>query len=110
MELKNGSNLSDDDISALIAEGISANSTAFLEETETGEKPKGVGNPTEVALLLWLNSQGRNYLKLRENARVLDQLTFSTEAQVHGYACRITINRKENTLYKRCSRNCSGQM
>jgi len=77
--IKNGSNLSDDDISALIAEGISANSTAFLEETETGEKPKGVGNPTEVALLLWLNSQGRNYLKLRENARVLDQLTFSTE-------------------------------
>ena len=77
--IKNGSNLSDDDISALIAEGISANSTAFLEETETGEKPKGVGNPTEVALLLWLNSQGRNYLQLRENARVLDQLTFSTE-------------------------------
>ncbi len=32
-----------------------------------------------MALLLWLNSQGRNYLKLRENARVLDQLTFSTE-------------------------------
>ena len=63
----------------MIAEGISANSTAFLEETETGEKPKGVGNPTEVALLLWLNSQGRNYLKLRENARVRDQLTFSTE-------------------------------
>ena len=49
--IKNGSNLSDDDISALIAEGISANSTAFLEETETGEKPKGVGNPTEVAIM-----------------------------------------------------------
>ncbi len=71
--------LSDDDISKLITEGISANSTAFLEETDTGEKPKGVGNPTEVALLLWLNSQGRNYLKLRENAQILNQLTFSTE-------------------------------
>ena len=66
-------------ISRLIAEGISANSTAFLEETGEGEKPKGVGNPTEVALLLWLNSQKRNYLELREGARVLDQLTFSTE-------------------------------
>ena len=34
-------------------EGISANSTAFLEEEATpAEKPKGVGNPTEVALLL----------------------------------------------------------
>lgn len=77
--LKDGGKLADDDISRLIAEGISANSTAFLEETEEGEKPKGVGNPTEVALLLWLNSQKRNYLELREGARVLDQLTFSTE-------------------------------
>ena len=71
--------LGDDDVSRLIAEGISANSTAFLEETAPGEKPKGVGNPTEVALLLWLDSQGRNYLQLREQAEVVNQLTFSTE-------------------------------
>jgi Ca2+-transporting ATPase len=77
--LKDGGKLADDDISKLIAEGISANSTAFLEETGEGEKPKGVGNPTEVALLLWLNGQNRNYLELRERAQVLDQLTFSTE-------------------------------
>lgn len=77
--LKDGGKLADDDISRLIAEGISANSTAFLEETGEGEKPKGVGNPTEVALLLWLNSQKCNYLELREGAQVLDQLTFSTE-------------------------------
>lgn len=77
--IKNGSVLADDDISGLIAEGISANSTAFLEETNSSEKPKGVGNPTEVALLLWLNSHERNYLELREKAHILDQLTFSTE-------------------------------
>ena len=77
--LKDRSTLSGDDVSTLIAEGISANSTAFLEETGEGEKPKGVGNPTEVALLLWLNGQGQNYLQLRERARVVDQLTFSTE-------------------------------
>lgn len=77
--LKDGGKLADDDISKLIAEGISANSTAFLEETGEREKPKGVGNPTEVALLLWLNGQNRNYLELRERAQVLDQLTFSTE-------------------------------
>ncbi len=77
--LKDGGKLADDDISKLIAEGISANSTAFLEETGEGEKLKGVGNPTEVALLLWLNGQNRNYLELRERAQVLDQLTFSTE-------------------------------
>ncbi len=77
--LKNRGDLGEDDISHLVAEGISTNSTAFLEETAPGEKPKGVGNPTEVALLLWLNKQGQNYLPMRENAPVLDQLTFSTE-------------------------------
>lgn len=77
--LKNNGDLEDDDLSKLVMEGISANSTAFLEQEKNGEKPKGVGNPTEVALLLWLNSQGRNYLILREDAKVIDQLTFSTE-------------------------------
>lgn len=77
--LKNKADLVGDDISGLIAEGISVNSTAFLEEINPGEKPKGVGNPTEVALLLWLNSQQINYLELREKAHIIDQLTFSTE-------------------------------
>lgn len=77
--LKEGGVLAGDDISKLVVEGISANSTAFLEETGEGEKPKGVGNPTEVALLLWLNAQDKNYLEFREQANVLDQLTFSTE-------------------------------
>ena len=77
--LKNNGQLGNDDLSKLVMEGISANSTAFLEEEVTGEKPKGVGNPTEVALLLWLNSQGCDYLALREKATVIDQLTFSTE-------------------------------
>ncbi|TCO89122.1 Ca2+-transporting ATPase [Bacteroides heparinolyticus] len=77
--LKNGSELGNDDLSRLVMEGISVNSTAFLEEGASGEKPKGVGNPTEVALLLWLNEQGKDYLALREQATVIDQLTFSTE-------------------------------
>lgn len=65
----------------LIAEGIATNSTAFLEEKEKGEneKPSGVGNPTEIALLLWLNAQGKNYMPLREQAKIVNQLTFSTE-------------------------------
>ena len=65
--------------SDLIAEGIAANSTAFLEEKEGEASPAGVGNPTEVALLLWLDQQGKDYLQLREQATVIDQLTFSTE-------------------------------
>ncbi len=63
----------------LIAEGIATNSTAFLEEKEGEGKPSGVGNPTEVALLLWLNEQGMDYISLRNQAKTVNQLTFSTE-------------------------------
>lgn len=69
--------LGEDELSNLIKEGISTNSTAFLDFSE--EKVKTLGNPTEAALLLWLNGQHQNYLELRENATILDQLTFSTE-------------------------------
>ena len=77
--LEKGEVLGDNDISKLIVEGISANSTAFLEEVSPQTKLKGVGNPTEVALLLWLHAKGYEYLTLRENVTVIDQLTFSTE-------------------------------
>ena len=69
--------LGDDELSNLIKEGISVNSTAYLDFSE--DKVKTLGNPTEAALLLWLNSQNQNYLTLREEAPVLAQLTFSTE-------------------------------
>ena len=61
----------------VIAEDIAANSTAFLEEKDG--KPNGVGNPTEIALLLWLNGKGKDYMSLREAAKVVNLLTFSTE-------------------------------
>lgn len=77
--LKDGSDLTEDMTSQLIVEGISANSTAFLEEESPNTRLKGVGNPTEVALLLWLHANGYEYLTLRENATIVDQLTFSTE-------------------------------
>lgn len=71
--------LGDNELSKLIIEDISINSTAFLEELDNGGKFKGVGNPTEVALLLWLNQKGYNYLSYREDADIVNQLTFSTE-------------------------------
>ena len=77
--LKEAKVLGDDFTSKLVSEGISVNSTAFLEDFEEQGKLKGVGNPTEVALLLWLNSLGRDYLAIREKSKVIDQLTFSTE-------------------------------
>ena len=63
----------------VLPEAISVNSTAFLEIKDESEKPYGVGNPTEIALLLWLNGKGVNYLPIRESVKVIDQLTFSTE-------------------------------
>nr|WP_262497729.1 calcium-translocating P-type ATPase, PMCA-type [Parabacteroides provencensis] len=73
-----GQKLEDNEISNLIKEGISVNSTAYLDFSDN-DKVKTLGNPTEAALLLWLNSQQQNYLDLRENAAVIEQLTFSTE-------------------------------
>ena len=69
--------LGDDETSALVKEGIAVNSTANLniEENEV----KTIGNPTEAALLLWLNGNGVDYQPLRNGAEVVSQLTFSTE-------------------------------
>ncbi len=64
-------------ITNLIKEGISVNSTAYLDNSDTS-KIKVLGNPTEGALLLWLHDNGINYLPLREDAEVIEQLTFST--------------------------------
>lgn len=69
--------LTNDEVSRLIKEGIAVNSTAFLDLSE--EKPKTMGNPTEAALLLWLNGNKEDYQSLREEAKVIEQLTFSTE-------------------------------
>ena len=66
----------------LVCEGMAANSTAYLEGGDAEAPSQGVGNPTEVALLLWLQSQGSDYLALREGAKVIDQLTFSTERKL----------------------------
>ena len=70
--------LTNDDISNLVKEGISVNSTAFLDYSDPA-KVKTLGNPTEAALLLWLNDNKVNYLDIRENTKVVEQLTFSTE-------------------------------
>ena len=61
----------------LVEESIAANSTANLNKE--GGEVKTIGNPTEAALLLWLDAQGVDYAPLRNGAKVVSQLTFSTE-------------------------------
>ena len=62
---------------AVIEEGLAVNSTAQLDLTH--DKPATLGNPTEGALILWLRERGVDYQKLRENARRIEELPFSTE-------------------------------
>lgn len=69
LELKQGDE-------ALLDTAIALNSTAELNDG------KPIGNPTESALLLWLNAQGKDYEELRKQVNVLKQLPFSTERKM----------------------------
>ena len=59
----------------LLGKAIAMNTTANLDE----RGDKGIGNPTEIALLLWLNKNGENYRQLRQERDLEYQLPFSTE-------------------------------
>lgn len=61
---------------ALLDTAIALNSTAELNDG------KPIGNPTESALLLWLDAQGKDYEELRKQVNVLKQLPFSTERKM----------------------------
>ena len=65
-------------LSGIIAEGIAVNSTAQLDLTDAS-RPKALGNPTEGALLLWLDKEGMDYKALRQGVTVVEELPFSTE-------------------------------
>ena len=74
----NNNTLGDDKSSSLLKECIAINTTANLDFADT-KKIKTIGNPTEGALLLWLNTNGVNYLDIRENLQIVDRLQFTTE-------------------------------
>lgn len=57
---------------------IAINTTAHLEQGEGG-RLNVLGNPTEGALLLWMQGLGTDYRPIRDAAKVGAQLTFSTE-------------------------------
>ena len=52
---------------------IAVNTTAELDND------RGIGNPTESALLLWLKAKGHDYAELRKQCTVVSQQPFSTE-------------------------------
>lgn len=62
----------------VINEGLAVNSTASIDFSDA-QKPQVLGNPTEGALLLWLNGKGVDYRAIREATKVVEELPFSTE-------------------------------
>ncbi len=71
--------LLDDENSKLIIEAMSLNTTAFLDMSNPN-KIETIGNPTEGAMLLWLNSQNVDFMKVREDIKTMyQQVPFSTK-------------------------------
>ncbi len=75
--------------SNLISEAIAFNTTAHLDE----EDGTGIGNPTEVALLLWLKKQSTDYKKIRDERKIEFQLPFSTERKFMATIARVSGKR-----------------
>jgi len=104
--------LSNDEISVLVKEGISVNSTASLDLSDPA-KAKVLGNPTEGALLLWLKDNGLNYQSIKEDAALIEELPFSTERKYMASVVKSTLGKKilyikgaPEIIYSLCKNTC----
>ena len=77
------------DDEALFSPAIALNTTAHLDS----EGGKGIGNPTEIALLLWLEKHGIDYKSLRKDEYIEAQLPFSTERKYMATVGRVAGKR-----------------
>lgn len=64
----------------VLNEGLAVNSTASIDFSDKN-KPQILGNPTEGALLLWLNKKGVDYRSVRESVKTVAEVPFSTECK-----------------------------
>ena len=80
----------DDTGDSLLAEVIALNSTAFLDADN-----HIIGNPTEGALLGWLREGGYDYARLREEAKIIDRHTFTTERKYMATVIRSGVNGRQ---------------
>lgn len=71
------------------AEIVAVNSTAFLDA-----EGHIIGNPTEGALLEWLRKEGEDYTALREDAEIVDRLTFTTERKYMATIIRSGVSER----------------
>ncbi len=91
--------LGTDRASSLLKECIAINTTANLDFSDAG-KTKTIGNPTEGALLLWLNAQGVKYLDLRETTDVIDRIQFTTELKYMATLVKSAVTGKPTVYVK----------
>lgn len=90
--------LGSDDESKLLEEGIAVNSTATLDHSDPNALTV-LGNPTEGALLLWLNKNGIDYRELREDTEVVSELPFSTERKYMATVVNSSLLKGKRILY-----------
>ena len=83
-----------EDESNYIYQGIAVNSTAQLEITR--DKISVLGNPTEGALILWLRSQGEDYVTIRNSVKIVEELPFTTERK---YMATVVESEGRKILY-----------
>ena len=67
-----------------LAEAVALNTTAYIDANG-----RGIGNPTEVALLRWLAAEGTDYRQIRDDSETLWQLPFSTERKFMATLARV---------------------
>lgn len=97
----------DDD---LLFDNMAVNSTADLDYS-SDDKPAVLGNPTEGALLLYLESLGLSYQSLRDEIKKLEEIPFSTERKYMASLVQLSDGLKyifvkgaPEIVYNLCSR------
>ncbi|WP_353884840.1 calcium-translocating P-type ATPase, PMCA-type [uncultured Prevotella sp.] len=82
----------------VINEGITVNSTASIDFSDKS-KPQILGNPTEGALLLWLNNKGVDYRSIRESVKTVAEVPFSTERKYMATIVESVALKGKKVLY-----------
>ena len=82
----------------VLVEGIAVNSTASIDFSDKS-KPQILGNPTEGALLLWLNNKGVDYRSIRESVKTVAEVPFSTERKYMATIVESVALKGKKVLY-----------
>lgn len=82
----------------VLNEGLAVNSTASIDFSDKN-KPQILGNPTEGALLLWLNKKGVDYRSIRESIKTIAEVPFSTERKYMATIVESVALKGKKVLY-----------